>query len=86
MHRAGYAKPTPIRMQAYVQKLPLLDDNTAQDGPYAIILAPRRELVIHIEEVLSQYNYIAFDEADKRMDLGFDDHVIGPCGLSRTPT
>ena len=86
MHRVGYTEPTPVRMQAYVQKLPLLDDNTAQDGPYAIILAPRRELVIHIEEVLSQYNHIVFDEADKRMDLGFEDHVIGPCRPFRIPT
>ena len=54
MHRVGYTEPTPIRMQAYVQKLPLLDDNTAQDGPYAIIFALRREPVIQIEEVLNQ--------------------------------
>ena len=73
-------------MQAYVQKLPLLDDNTALDGSYAIFLAPRRELVIHIEEGLSQYNHIVFDEADKRMDLDLEDHVTGPCGPSRTPT
>ena len=86
MHRVGYTEPTPIRMQAHVQKLPLLDDNTAQDGPYAIILAPRQELVIHIEKVLSQFNHIVLDEADKRMDLGFEDHVIGPCRPFRIPT
>ena len=45
VHTVGYAKPTLIRMQAYVKKLPPLDDTTAQDGPYATILAPRRELV-----------------------------------------
>ena len=54
VHTAGYAKPTLIQMQAYVKKRPLLDDTTAQDGPYAIILALRRELVIQIEEVLNQ--------------------------------
>ena len=53
-HPAGYAKPTLIQIQAYVKKRPLLDDTTAQDGPYAIILALRRELVIQIEEVLNQ--------------------------------
>ena len=42
VHMAGYAKPTPIQMQAYMLKLPLLDDSTAQDGPYANILSPRR--------------------------------------------
>ena len=85
-HTAGYAKPTLIQMQAYVKKRPLLDDTTAQDGPYAIILAPRQELVIHIEKVLSQFNHIVLDEADKRMDLGFEDHVIGPCRPFRIPT
>lgn len=157
VHTAGYAKPTPIQMQAipiacemrdligvaetgsgktcayvlpllaYVNKLPLLDDTTAQDGPYAIVLAPSRELVLQIEEetrkfgqytkarmvsvvggrdaeqqafqlrkgvevviatpgrlcdsldkshtVLNQCNYVVLDEADKMVDLGFEDYV-----------
>ncbi|CAJ1381166.1 unnamed protein product [Effrenium voratum] len=80
VNKVGYARPTPIQMQAipiacqcrdliavaetgsgktaayvlpmlsYVKKLPKLDDTSAQDGPYAIILAPSRELVIQIEE------------------------------------
>ena len=49
-HTAGYAKPTPIQMQAYVKKLPLLDDTTAKDGPGAIFLTLRRELGTQIEK------------------------------------
>mmetsp|Transcript_93388 Transcript_93388/g.264372 ORF Transcript_93388/g.264372 Transcript_93388/m.264372 type:complete len:754 (-) Transcript_93388:236-2497(-) len=112
---------------AYVKKLPPLDDTTAQDGPYAIVLAPSRELVLQIEEeaikfaqyctcrmvsvvggrdaeqqafqlrqgveccfatpgrlcdaldkrhtVLNQCNYVVIDEADKMVDLGFEDYV-----------
>jgi len=157
IHRVGYAKPTPIQMQAipiacemrdliavaetgsgktaaymlpmlnYVKQLPMLDDTTAQDGPYAIVLAPSRELVLQIEEearkfaafctarmvsvvggrdaeqqafqlrqgveicmatpgrlcdaldkrhtVLNQCNYVVIDEADKMVDLGFEDYV-----------
>eukprot|EP00929_Paragymnodinium_shiwhaense_P015798 TRINITY_DN123903_c0_g1_i1.p1 TRINITY_DN123903_c0_g1~~TRINITY_DN123903_c0_g1_i1.p1 ORF type:complete len:744 (+),score=259.38 TRINITY_DN123903_c0_g1_i1:143-2374(+) len=112
----------------YVKKLPPLDDTTAQDGPYAIVMAPSRELVIQIEEeamkfskfipsvrmvsvvggrdaeqqaftlrqgvelclatpgrlcdsldkrhtVLNQCNYVVIDEADKMVDLGFEDYV-----------
>jgi ATP-dependent RNA helicase DDX23/PRP28 len=157
IHKVGYARPTPIQMQAipvacecrdligvaetgsgktaaymlpllsYVKKLPPLDDTTAQDGPYAIVLAPSRELILQIEEearkfaafcqarvcsvvggrdaeqqafslrqgvevclatpgrlcdsldkrhtVLNQCNYIVLDEADKMVDLGFEDYV-----------
>eukprot|EP00927_Polykrikos_kofoidii_P059518 TRINITY_DN54668_c0_g1_i1.p1 TRINITY_DN54668_c0_g1~~TRINITY_DN54668_c0_g1_i1.p1 ORF type:complete len:753 (-),score=204.31 TRINITY_DN54668_c0_g1_i1:71-2329(-) len=117
-----------IPLLAYVRKLPPLDDTTAQDGPYAIVLAPSRELVLQIEEearkfsqcilgvrfvsvvggrdaeqqaftlrqgveiclatpgrlcdaldkrhtVLNQCNYIVIDEADKMVDLGFEDYV-----------
>eukprot|EP00435_Cladocopium_sp_Y103_P012794 s563_g3.t1 len=157
IHKVGYARPTPIQMQAipiacqcrdliavaetgsgktaayvlpmlsYVKKLPKLDDTSAQDGPYGIILAPSRELVIQIEEearkfaafcdcrmvsvvggrdaeqqaftlrqgveicmatpgrlcdsldkrhtVLNQCTYVVIDEADKMVDLGFEDYV-----------
>lgn len=157
IHKVGYARPTPIQMQAipiacemrdmiavaetgsgktaaymipllsYVNTLPALDDTTAQDGPYAIVLAPSRELVLQIEEearkfaafckarmvsvvggrdaeqqafqlrqgvelclatpgrlcdsldkrhtVLNQCNYVVIDEADKMVDLGFEDYV-----------
>merc|ERR1719171_3062107 len=40
----------------YVKKLPALNDETAQDGPYAIILAPSRELVIQIEEECRKFS------------------------------
>jgi len=111
----------------YIKKLPPLDDTTAQDGPYAIVLAPSRELVLQIEEearkfgqyvtcrmvsivggrdaeqqaftlrqgvecafatpgrlcdsldkrhtVLNQCSYVVIDEADKMVDLGFEDYV-----------
>lgn len=157
IHKVGYARPTPIQMQAipiacqcrdliavaetgsgktaayvlpmlsYVKKLPKLDDTSAQDGPYVIILAPSRELVIQTEEearkfaafcdcrmvsvvggrdaeqqaftlrqgveicmatpgrlcdsldkrhtVLNQCTYVVIDEADKMVDLGFEDYV-----------
>eukprot|EP00931_Biecheleriopsis_adriatica_P097225 TRINITY_DN7098_c0_g1_i1.p1 TRINITY_DN7098_c0_g1~~TRINITY_DN7098_c0_g1_i1.p1 ORF type:complete len:752 (-),score=222.16 TRINITY_DN7098_c0_g1_i1:113-2368(-) len=120
---AAYMLP----MLAYVKKLPKLDDSTAQDGPYGIVLAPSRELVIQIEEearkfaafcdcrmvsvvggrdaeqqaftlrqgveicmatpgrlcdsldkrhtVLNQCTYVVIDEADKMVDLGFEDYV-----------
>mmetsp|Transcript_6998 Transcript_6998/g.17494 ORF Transcript_6998/g.17494 Transcript_6998/m.17494 type:complete len:752 (+) Transcript_6998:88-2343(+) len=120
---AAYMLP----LLAYIKKLPPLDDTTAQDGPYGIVMAPSRELVIQIEEearkfsqflncrmvsvvggrdaeqqafqlrqgvelclatpgrlcdaldkrhtVLNQCNYIVIDEADKMVDLGFEDYV-----------
>jgi ATP-dependent RNA helicase DDX23/PRP28 len=120
---AAYMLP----LLSYVKKLPPLDDHTAQDGPYAIVLAPSRELVLQIEEesikfssflktrlvsvvggrdaeqqafqlrqgceiclatpgrlcdaldkrhtVLNQCNYVVIDEADKMVDLGFEDYV-----------
>jgi len=120
---AAYMLP----MLNYVKKLPKLDDTTAQDGPYAIVLAPSRELILQIEEearkfahfvdcrmvsvvggrdaeqqafslrqgveicmatpgrltdaldkrhtVLNQCNYVVIDEADKMVDLGFEDYV-----------
>eukprot|EP00971_Amphidinium_carterae_P140013 2774217-Amphidinium_carterae.1 len=43
---AAYMLP----LLSYVKKLPPLDDTTAQDGPYGIVLAPSRELVLQIEE------------------------------------
>mmetsp|Transcript_50465 Transcript_50465/g.117807 ORF Transcript_50465/g.117807 Transcript_50465/m.117807 type:complete len:747 (+) Transcript_50465:98-2338(+) len=120
---AAYMLP----LLSYVKKLPPLDDTTAQDGPYGIVLAPSRELVLQIEEearkfgqfcnsrmvslvggrdaeqqafqlrqgvevafatpgrlcealdkrhtVLNQCNYVVIDEADKMVDLGFEDYV-----------
>eukprot|EP00913_Durusdinium_trenchii_P020583 g19332.t1 len=70
---------TFILRRSYVKKLPKLDDTSAQDGPYGIVLAPSRELVIQIEEerhtVLNQCTYVVIDEADKMVDLGFEDYV-----------
>ena len=42
-------------LRSYVKKLPKLDDTSAQDGPYGIILAPSRELVIQIEEEAREF-------------------------------
>merc|ERR1719359_322022 len=121
---AAYMLP----MIAYVKTLPPLTDETAVDGPYAICLAPSRELCVQIEEeakkfskfipslrvvsvvggrnaeqqafdlrngvelciatpgrlcdslekqhtVLNQCNYVVLDEADRMIDLGFEDYV-----------
>lgn len=39
-----------LPMLTYISKLPPLDDRNKQDGPYALILAPNRELALQIEE------------------------------------
>lgn len=54
---AAYLLP----MISYLQTLPAMDDSTSLDGPYAIILAPTRELAQQIYEEansLSQYTRI----------------------------
>ncbi|XP_952934.1 DEAD-family helicase, putative [Theileria annulata] len=114
-----------LPMLTYVKKLPPLDDETSLDGPYALILAPSRELALQIYDetvkfsafcscrsvavvggrnaesqafelrkgceiiigtpgrvkdcldraytVLSQCNYVILDEADRMIDMGFED-------------
>lgn len=116
-----------LPMLSYVKQLPPLTYETSQDGPYALIIAPSRELAIQIfdetnkfasycscrtvavvggrnaEEqafelrkgveiiigtpgriqdclekaytVLNQCNYVILDEADRMMDMGFEDSV-----------
>ena len=111
----------------YIQSLPPITDFSRNDGPYAIVLAPTRELAQQIESeahkfatpmgfravsivgghsieeqawkltngaeiviatpgrlvdcldrhvlVLSQCNYVVMDEADRMIDLGFEDQV-----------
>ncbi|KAF4741153.1 DEAD-box ATP-dependent RNA helicase 21, partial [Perkinsus olseni] len=43
---AAYMLP----MLTYVNALPALDNITAEDGPYGIVMAPTRELALQIEE------------------------------------
>ncbi|VEV57943.1 ATP-dependent RNA helicase DDX23, putative [Plasmodium vinckei vinckei] len=116
-----------LPMLSYVKQLPPLTYETSQDGPYALIIAPSRELAIQIYEetnkfasycscrtvavvggrnaeaqafelrrgveivigtpgrlqdclekaytVLNQCNYVIIDEADRMMDMGFEDAV-----------
>ncbi|SIO73833.1 DEAD-box ATP-dependent RNA helicase [Babesia microti strain RI] len=116
-----------LPMLAYVKSLPLLDDETGQDGPYSLVLAPSRELAIQIYDetrkfaaycecraivivggrsvesqafelrrgteiiigtpgrikdcldrayiVLNQCNYVILDEADRMVDMGFEEVV-----------
>ncbi|KAL8271235.1 hypothetical protein Esti_004896 [Eimeria stiedai] len=116
-----------LPMLTYVKQLPPLTEETSQDGPYALILAPSRELALQIEEetqkfasfckcrtvavvggrsaenqafllrqgveivigtpgrirdcldraytVLNQCNYVVLDEADRMIDLGFEEVV-----------
>jgi len=44
-----------LPMLTYVKQLPLLNDETSQDGPYALVLAPSRELAIQIKEEITQF-------------------------------
>ncbi|GAW81372.1 ATP-dependent RNA helicase DDX23 [Plasmodium gonderi] len=125
-----------LPMLSYVKQLPPLTYETSQDGPYALVIAPSRELAIQIFDetnkfasycscrtvavvggrnaeaqafelrrgveivigtpgriqdclekaytVLNQCNYVILDEADRMMDMGFEDsvHFI----LDRIPT
>ncbi|CBZ50214.1 dead-box helicase family protein, related [Neospora caninum Liverpool] len=116
-----------LPMLTYVKGLPPLNEETGQDGPYALILAPSRELAIQIDEetqkfasfckcqtvavvggrsaetqafqlrrgaeivigtpgrvkdclekaytVLNQCNYVVLDEADRMIDMGFEEIV-----------
>jgi len=114
-------------MLMFISKLPKINEENMQNGPYAVILAPTRELAQQIEDdtskfasklgmtcvsivgghsldeqsfslrngaeiviatpgrlkdclerrllVLSQCTYIVMDEADKMIDMGFDQDV-----------
>ncbi|AFZ81122.1 DEAD box ATP-dependent RNA helicase family member protein [Theileria equi strain WA] len=116
-----------LPMLTYVKSLPPLNDETGQDGPYSLILAPSRELALQIFDetnkfaafckcktvavvggrsaevqafelrrgaevvigtpgrvkdcldraytVLSQCNYVILDEADRMIDMGFEEVV-----------
>ena len=116
-----------IPMLAFIIKMPRLNEQTAADGPYAIILAPTRELAQQIENeavkfarplgyrcvsvvgghsveaqafnlrngceiviatpgrlrdcldrrilVLNQCTYLVMDEADRMIDMGFEEDV-----------
>ncbi|CEO97006.1 RNA helicase [Plasmodiophora brassicae] len=116
-----------LPMLQYILKRPKYDADRAQDGPYAVILAPTRELAQQIDDecrkfttrlrlqticivggasiqdqseairrgaeiligtpgrlndhlrkrylVLNQCNYIVLDEADRMIDMGFEDQV-----------
>eukprot|EP00921_Rhytidocystis_pertsovi_P024755 GHVQ01039839.1.p1 GENE.GHVQ01039839.1~~GHVQ01039839.1.p1 ORF type:complete len:727 (-),score=150.54 GHVQ01039839.1:66-2246(-) len=116
-----------LPMLMYVKSLPTLNDETSQDGPYALVMAPSRELALQIDEetnkfasfckcravavvggrnaeaqafelrrgaeivigtpgrvkdsldraytVLNQCNYVVLDEADRMIDMGFEEIV-----------
>jgi len=117
-----------IPMLVYILKLPPIDALNFEDGPYALVLAPTRELAKQIESecrkfatftavrsitivggvdqleqscllregseiiiatpgrlldcidqrilVLNQCNYVVLDEADRMIDMGFEDQVM----------
>ena len=116
-----------IPILVYIKSLPSINDFSRNDGPYAIVLAPTRELAQQIEHeaqrfakpmgfnvvsivgghaieeqvhnlrngaeiviatpgrlvdclakhvlVLSQCNYVVMDEADRMIDMGFEEDV-----------
>ncbi|KAI8075046.1 P-loop containing nucleoside triphosphate hydrolase protein [Gongronella butleri] len=116
-----------IPMLNYISKLPALNDENAMDGPYALVVAPTRELAQQIEQeatkfavpmgytcvsivgghditeqafnmrngaeiviatpgrlvdclekrilVLNQCAYVVMDEADRMIDMGFEEAV-----------
>lgn len=116
-----------IPMLAFIMAQPMLDDRNANEGPYALIMAPTRELAQQIEAetqkfsrrlgyrsvsivgghdigqqeyalrngaeiiiatpgrlrdcidrrvlVLNQCTYVVMDEADRMMDMGFEEDV-----------
>ncbi|KAI8056557.1 P-loop containing nucleoside triphosphate hydrolase protein [Syncephalis plumigaleata] len=100
-----------IPMLMFISELPKLDEENQMNGPYALILAPTRELALQIEQetnkfakpmgftcvsivgghameiqsfnlrndrrvlVLSQCTYVVMDEADRMIDMGFENDV-----------
>ena len=42
--------PPPTHHQTYIMKQPKMDEFNCADGPYAVVLAPTRELAQQIEE------------------------------------
>ena len=51
----------------YLLTLPIQDDMTCKDGPYALILTPSRELAIQIEE---EFQVIMLIYIVKRLSIG----------------
>ncbi|KAE8708780.1 DEAD-box ATP-dependent RNA helicase 21 [Hibiscus syriacus] len=61
------------------------------EGPYAVVMAPTRDLAQQIEDetmkfahylerqyaVLNQCNHVVLDEADRMIDMGFEPQVVG---------
>ncbi|KAK9912218.1 hypothetical protein M0R45_036089 [Rubus argutus] len=135
---AGYKKPSPIQMAAIplglqhrdvigIAETGTVSEENEAEGPYAVVLAPTRELALQIEKetvkfahylkvvsivggqsieeqgfkiaqgcevliatpgrlndclerryvVLNQCNYVVLDEADRMIDMGFEDQVAG---------
>ncbi|KAH0488571.1 MAG: hypothetical protein KVP17_001002 [Porospora cf. gigantea B] len=125
---SGKTAAFAIPLLTYVSDLPRLTSDTVRDGPYALVLAPSRELAIQIEDetvkfskfctcvrvvcvvggrsvevqgmdlrrgaevvigtpgrirdvlenawtVLNQCYYVVMDEADRMIDLGFENDV-----------
>ena len=44
-----------IPMLVFISRLPPLTDDNRMDGPYAMILAPTRELALQIEEETNKF-------------------------------
>ena len=45
-----------IPMISYLNKLPAINDESAKNGPYGLVLAPARELVLQIDKEFKKFS------------------------------
>jgi ATP-dependent RNA helicase DDX23/PRP28 len=63
-----------VPMLAYIMKLPKMTPETALEGPYAVILAPTRELAQQIDEEC--HKFAEFTDVRTRCVVGGVRHAL----------